>query len=97
MDVEDICDIEKPDDKSVMTYVAQYFHAFSSQDKDETAGRRVAKFADVLHSIWKTRHSYEERVTAVRKIIFLTYTHTHTHTLSLFFSFSMTNKNIHKI
>ncbi|KAG2218464.1 hypothetical protein INT45_003008 [Circinella minor] len=65
LDVEDICDIEKPDDRSVTTYVAQYFHAFSSQDKDETASRRVAKFADVLHSIWKTRHSYEERVTAL--------------------------------
>ncbi|KAI9278563.1 calponin homology domain-containing protein [Phascolomyces articulosus] len=65
LDVEDVCDIEKPDDKSVMTYVAQYFHAFSSQDKDETAGRRVAKFADVLNSIWKMRHNYEERVAAL--------------------------------
>lgn len=29
LDVSDICDIEKPDERSVMTYVAQYFHAFS--------------------------------------------------------------------
>ena len=29
LDVADICDTEKPDDRSVMTYVAQYFHAFS--------------------------------------------------------------------
>ncbi|KAI8144724.1 actinin-like protein [Fennellomyces sp. T-0311] len=65
LDVEDVCDIEKPDDKSVMTYVAQYFHAFSSQDKDDTAGRRVAKFADVLNSVWTMQHNYEERVTAL--------------------------------
>ncbi|CAG8835820.1 10610_t:CDS:2, partial [Cetraspora pellucida] len=29
LDVEDVCDIQKPDERSVMTYVAQYFHAFS--------------------------------------------------------------------
>lgn len=29
LDVSDICDVEKPDERSVMTYVAQYFHAFS--------------------------------------------------------------------
>ncbi|RUS16451.1 LOW QUALITY PROTEIN: calponin homology domain-containing protein, partial [Endogone sp. FLAS-F59071] len=30
LDVEDVCDISKPDERSVMTYVAEYFHAFSA-------------------------------------------------------------------
>ncbi|KAJ8654033.1 hypothetical protein O0I10_010244 [Lichtheimia ornata] len=61
LDVEDVCNVTKPDERSIMTYVAQYFHAFSSQDKDETAGRRVSKFADVLNSIWQSKNYYEER------------------------------------
>lgn len=82
MDVEDLCDISKPDERSVMTYVAEYFHAFSALgktkytlykakanlyeiDEFETAGRRVAKFADVLVSVWEMKHYYEERVIAV--------------------------------
>ncbi|KAI8374666.1 calponin homology domain-containing protein [Radiomyces spectabilis] len=62
LDVEDVCDISKPDERSVMTYVAEYFHAFSALDKVETAGRRVAKFAEVMASIWQMQHDYEERV-----------------------------------
>jgi hypothetical protein len=32
-DPEDLSDITKPDERSVMTYVAQYFHAFSTLGK----------------------------------------------------------------
>ncbi|KAL1923793.1 uncharacterized protein VTP21DRAFT_8773 [Calcarisporiella thermophila] len=65
LDVEDVCDIAKPDERSVMTYVAQYFHAFSALDKVETAGRRVAKFAEVMQSVWEMQHDYERRVLAL--------------------------------
>jgi len=61
LDVEDVCDIGKPDERSVMTYVAQYFHAFSSLDKVETAGRRVGKFAEVMASAWEMQHDYQSR------------------------------------
>ena len=37
---------EKPDDKSVMTYVSQFFHRFASQGEADTAGRRVANFVN---------------------------------------------------
>ena len=30
LDVEDLCDARPPDERSVMTYVAGFFHAFSS-------------------------------------------------------------------
>lgn len=89
LDVEDICDIQKPDERSVMTYVAEYFHAFSNLgkttlsflmylcsllvlttpydviDKVETAGRRVAQFAEVMASVWEMQNDYERRVLAV--------------------------------
>ncbi|CEP20191.1 hypothetical protein [Parasitella parasitica] len=65
LDVEDVCDISKPDERSVMTYVAEYFHAFSARDEFETAGRRVAKFGDVLLSVCEMEHQYEERVEAL--------------------------------
>ncbi|KAI9476275.1 MAG: hypothetical protein EXX96DRAFT_596432 [Benjaminiella poitrasii] len=69
LDVEDVCDISKPDEKSVMTYVAEYFHAFSAHDEFETAGRRVAKFADVLASVWEMEHQYEQRVRALMESV----------------------------
>ncbi|OBZ87009.1 Alpha-actinin-like protein 1 [Choanephora cucurbitarum] len=69
LDVEDVCDIEKPDERSVMTYVAEYFHAFSAHDEFETAGRRVAKFADVLASVWDMEHQYELRVCALMEAV----------------------------
>ncbi|KAL7316717.1 alpha-actinin [Mucor circinelloides] len=69
LDVEDVCDISKPDEKSVMTYVAEYFHAFSARDEFETAGRRVAKFADVLLSVCDMEHQYELRVRALMEAV----------------------------
>nr|5BVR_A Chain A, Alpha-actinin-like protein 1 [Schizosaccharomyces pombe 972h-] len=33
IEVEDVCDVDRPDERSIMTYVAEYFHAFSTLDK----------------------------------------------------------------
>ena len=30
LEVADLCDVTRPDERSVMTYVASYFHAFST-------------------------------------------------------------------
>ncbi|KAI0221658.1 alpha-actinin [Massospora cicadina] len=62
LDVADLCDISKPDELSVMTYVAQYFHAFSELDRDRTAGRRVVKFVELVQSVFEATNDYEQRV-----------------------------------
>lgn len=62
LDVEDLADIPKPDERSVMTYVAQYFHAFSTLGKVETSGRRLGTFVGVVQSVWEMQHEYEKRV-----------------------------------
>ncbi|KAI8914816.1 calponin homology domain-containing protein [Powellomyces hirtus] len=61
-EVEDIVDVAKPDERSVMTYVAQYFHAFSAQDKMGTAGRRVGQLGQIIQQAWEMQNDYEERV-----------------------------------
>lgn len=61
LDVEDLCDAKKPDERSVMTYVAQYFHAFSTMEQAEVVSRRVATFAEVMQSAWLMKNEYEKR------------------------------------
>jgi hypothetical protein len=65
LDVEDVCDVPKPDERSLMTYIAYWFHAFSHLDRIETAGRRVEKFVEVMQSAWDMQHNFEKRMTEV--------------------------------
>lgn len=58
---EDLTDVIKPDERSVMAYVAQYYHRFAGSDKVETAQRRVGKFAAVMQQAWEMQNDYEER------------------------------------
>ncbi|KAJ7600888.1 actin cross-linking [Mycena floridula] len=62
LDVEDLCDSDRPDERSVMTYIASFFHAFSSMDQAETVSRRVEKFAELMQSVWLSRNDYERRM-----------------------------------
>ncbi|ODQ64321.1 hypothetical protein NADFUDRAFT_52649 [Nadsonia fulvescens var. elongata DSM 6958] len=69
LDVEDICDLVRPDERSVMTYVAYWFHAFSAMDKIETAGRRLEKFLEVTSSAIEMEHSFEKRMKNLLQLI----------------------------
>jgi Ca2+-binding EF-hand superfamily protein len=61
LDAEDIVNMPKPDERSIMTYVAQLYQVFSSLDKVETAGRRVAKFVQFTKTTQEMCHDYEQR------------------------------------
>lgn len=60
LDVEDVCDVNKPDERSLMTYIAYWFHAFSQMEKVENAGRRVEKFVANMQGAWEMQHSFEK-------------------------------------
>jgi len=62
LDVEDVCDVPKPDERSLMTYIAYWFHAFSQMEKVENAGRRVEKFVSNMQGAWEMQNSFERRM-----------------------------------
>ena len=62
LDVEDVCDVAKPDERSLMTYIAYWFHAFSQMEKVENAGRRVEKFVQNMQGAWGMQNSFEQRM-----------------------------------
>ncbi|KXJ94324.1 calponin homology domain-containing protein [Microdochium bolleyi] len=65
LDVEDVCDVAKPDERSLMTYIAYWFHAFSQMEKVENAGRRVEKFVNNMQGAWEMQSAYEKRMAAL--------------------------------
>jgi len=62
LDVEDVCDVAKPDERSLMTYIAYWFHAFSQMEKVENAGRRVEKFVTNMQGAWGMQNDFERRM-----------------------------------
>ncbi|KAM0719059.1 hypothetical protein Q7P37_004964 [Cladosporium fusiforme] len=65
LDVEDVADVPKPDERSLMTYIAYWFHAFSHMEKVENAGRRVEKFVTNMQGAWEMQNNYERRMRAL--------------------------------
>ncbi|KAI9929933.1 hypothetical protein AWENTII_003616 [Aspergillus wentii] len=69
LDVDDVCDVAKPDERSLMTYIAYWFHAFSQLERVENAGRRVEKFINNMHGAWEMQNSYELRMKELLRLI----------------------------
>ncbi|KAJ9658516.1 alpha-actinin [Neophaeococcomyces mojaviensis] len=67
LDVEDVADVAKPDERSLMTYIAYWFHAFSAMERVENAGRRVEKFVSNMQGAWEMESAYERRIRALLK------------------------------
>ncbi len=62
LDVEDVADVARPDERSLMTYIAYWFHAFSQMERVENAGRRVEKFVQNMQGAWEMQNSFERRM-----------------------------------
>eukprot|EP01114_Cavostelium_apophysatum_P023733 TRINITY_DN903_c0_g1_i2.p1 TRINITY_DN903_c0_g1~~TRINITY_DN903_c0_g1_i2.p1 ORF type:complete len:941 (-),score=409.02 TRINITY_DN903_c0_g1_i2:2112-4934(-) len=65
LDVEDLVDLARPDEHSVITYVAQFYHAFSSNKKAEVAGRRIGRLIDLTSANDQMKLDYADRAKAL--------------------------------
>jgi Ca2+-binding EF-hand superfamily protein len=63
LDVEDFKGV--PDERSVMTYVSEYFHRFASQDERELSAKRVANFLKFMRDIQAREDEYARRAAAI--------------------------------
>lgn len=58
IDIDDIVDVPKPDERSVMTYIAQFYHYFAQNRKQEVAGRRIGKLVDMNKTMEELKADY---------------------------------------
>jgi len=65
LDAADIVDTPKPDERSIMTYIAQLYNVFSNMDQVEVAGRKVKNFLNFMSQIQSMSNDYEKRVRAL--------------------------------
>jgi hypothetical protein len=65
LDAADIIDTAKPDERSIMTYIAQLYNVFSNMSQVEVAGKKVKNFLNFMSQIQSMSHDYEKRVKAL--------------------------------
>ncbi|GIY06493.1 hypothetical protein CDAR_514752 [Caerostris darwini] len=58
LDAEDV-DINKPDEKSVITYVASYYHTFARMKSEMKGGKRIANIVGQMMDADKLKNNYE--------------------------------------
>jgi hypothetical protein len=64
LDPSDVA-VDKPDERSIMTYVAALYHAFASMQSADVAGRRVANLVGEVADVSRMENEYEAMVTTL--------------------------------
>lgn len=64
LDVEDMVENERPDEKSVMTYLFQWYKYFAAGNKSETAARRIAKLVALTKQLDALKDEYNVKSAA---------------------------------
>jgi len=67
LDTADIVNMDKPDERSIMTYCAALYKVFSSYDKVEGAAKRLGKFLNFAKQVEEMIHDYEARARALKE------------------------------
>jgi len=61
LDVDDMLDSPKPDERAVILYLSQYYHAFAGQKKAGEASDTIGRIIDSRSANDKLKHDYEKR------------------------------------